>query len=308
VVGAGAYAGLAARGSSDAGPAATALRLGAEPSVLFRSRRPEGFGRVALARLDRPFRGRALTPLECERVHVARGRGLCLGRGGAFGASYVVRIFGPDFRVRHEVPLAGTFASRARVSPDGRHGAATVFVVGHSYAQAGGFSTKTILVDMARGEVLADLEEFRVTRGGRPFRSRDFNFWGVTFAGDGDRFYATLGTHGHTYLVEGRIGSRTARVLRDGVECPSLSPDGTRIVFKRRVEDNQPAWRLNVLDLATMEETALAEVRWVDDQAEWLDDRRVAYDLGEQVWTVPADGTGRPRRLLFAAESPSVVR
>ena len=63
-----------------------------------------------------------------------------------------------------------------------------------------------------------------------------------------------------------------------------------------------------MLDLATMRETPLAETRSVDDQAEWLDDDRVLYGLGGEVWVVNADGTGKPARYLTEADSPAVVR
>jgi hypothetical protein len=157
---------------------------------------------------------------------------------------------------------------------------------------------------MSDGSVVTDLETFTVTRDGRRIDSVDFNFWGVTFARDGDRFYATLGTAGKTYLVEGSMSTRRMRVLHAGVECPSLSPDGGRIAYKQRAGD---AWRLSVLDLATMHETWLAETRSVDDQAEWLDDGHVLYGLGGQIWRVRADGRGAPSRFLADALSPAVV-
>jgi len=47
----------------------------------------------------------------------------------------------------------------AREPADGRVGAVTIFVTGHGYA-ASSFSTKTILIDMASGDVLGDLEQF----------------------------------------------------------------------------------------------------------------------------------------------------
>ena len=50
----------------------------------------------------------------------------------------------------------------------------------------------------------------------------------MTFASDDDRFYATLGTAGRTSSCRA-IGRRQVKVLAEGVECPSLSPDGTRI-------------------------------------------------------------------------------
>ena len=69
-----------------------------------------------------------------------------------------------------------------------------------------------------------------------------------------------------------------------------------------------------VLDLATLQETALAETHSVDDQIEWLDDDQILYALPDEtseaianVWALPADG-GAPRLLLPQAELPAVVR
>src|SRR2546421_3168631 len=98
-----------------------------------------------------------------------------------------------------------------------------------------------------------------------------------------------------------------ATVVRDHVECPSLSPDGTRIVYKYRFGDPPQGWRLHVLDLRTMADTELAESRTVDDQAEWLDGRTVLYGLpvpgilDSNIWSVPADGTGSPVKFLAHA-------
>jgi Tol biopolymer transport system component len=190
------------------------------------------------------------------------------------------------------------------VSPDGRYGAATTFVTGHSYLDDG-FSTITALIDMDSGKVVAELEGFDVTRDGRKFKAIDFNFWGVTFTRDGRRFYATLSSAGKMYLVEGDVRTRRARVIHQGVECPSLSPDETRIAYKKR---QGREWRLHVLDLATGRETALAETRSVDDQVEWLDNARILYGLQGDVWAVRADGRGRPRIYIRDALSPAVVR
>ena len=63
-----------------------------------------------------------------------------------------------------------------------------------------------------------------------------------------------------------------------------------------------------MLDLATMRETPLAETRSVDDQVEWLDDGHVLYGASQQVWSAPADGSGRPTRFIAQAESPAVLR
>ncbi len=258
-------------------------------------------GRVFMVRGGRPQRPQG-SDLACERVYFAGGRGLCLALG-ASGVDYDATIFDSSFRPLHEFALTG-LPSRARVSPDGRYGAMTVFVSGHAYlGSSGGFSTTTTIVDMRGGRQLAQLEQFHVTKDGKPFDAVDFNFWGVTFARDPNRFYATLATGGHHYLVEGNVRRRSMRVLRDGVECPSLSPDGKQIVFKSRI-GNQTRWRLRVLDLETLADHAVAENRSIDDQVEWLDDENLAYSDGRDVYTVPADGSGAVHRLLRNATSP----
>ena len=140
----------------------------------------------------------------------------------------------------------------------------------------------------------------------------DINFWGVTFADD-RRFYATMATGGKTYLVRGDMTTRTLTTVHTNVECPSLSPDGTRIAFKKRVP-GLPAdapWHLYVLDLRTMRETPLAEPRSVDDQLVWSDTGTVVYslpsDYGADLYTLPADGSGTPHRLIQAGLAPAYL-
>jgi hypothetical protein len=284
----------------------------AQPHVVFRnlsSAAAAGF--VALRSLGTPDGPRQITDYACSRVHMAAGRGLCLveDHEDPFGSPFRARIFGADFRTVHELPLAG-LPSRARVSPDGRLGASTVFVNGDSYAVTGDFSTRTSIYDMGTGTSLGDLETFAASKGGKRFESVDFNYWGVTFARQPGRFYATLGTGGHTYLVEGDVATRTVNVLRDGVECPSLSPDGKRIAFKQKVPGGgllDVKWRLSVLSLDTLADHPLAETRSVDDQAEWLDDGTVLYSVESDIYAVPADGSAAPRLFTSRADSPSVV-
>jgi hypothetical protein len=241
--------------------------------------------------------------LACERVYYAGGRGICMGVAPS-GVDYRAQVFDSRLRPVDEIALTG-FPSRARVSADGRYGAMTVFVSGDSYLQSpSAFSTRTVILDLDSGDRVGQLEQFDVTKDGKPFDGVDFNFWGVTFVpGDSDRYYATLGTGGSHYLVEGDVAARSMRVLRDGVECPSLSPDGRQIVFKSRVGDGE-RWRLRVLDVETLADHAVAETRSIDDQVEWLDDRTLAYGYGDDLYTVPADGDGEPRLLVRNASSP----
>ena len=308
-------------GAAAAYVAAAALRSGAdgdgfagpapvrnEPHVVFQNVAARGgntYARVALAPLDKPGRTRMTTRLSCERVYFAAARGLCLAsRQGPLQTGYKVTITGPDFKRRHNFRLTG-IPSRARISPDGRYGATTAFVTGHSYA-SDNFSTQTVLIDMARGKVLADLEkDFTVIRNGKADQGDRLQLLGCDVRRHDRRFYAHPETGDTTYLLEGDVRSRRARVLHENVECPSISPDNTRLAYKKWLGDR---WRLHVLDLATMKETPLAEERPVDDQVEWLDDDHVLYGLRPDTWVVPADGRGAPRKFLSKALSPAVVR
>jgi len=298
--------------------------LTTQSHLVFLQTQGDSYRRVGLMGLEATDGPRSLTPLRCQRVHMAAGRGLCLGltsRGGAL-------TFDDRFEIQHKLTVNGV-PSRARVSPDGRYGAMTVFVRGHSYA-GGDFSTQTTIVDMATGTMLgADeedggdgrpgLERFTVYRDGSRFEAVDSNFWGVTFARGGSRFYATLGSGGKTYLIEGNIEAEEARILTENVECPSLSPDGTRLAFKKRISGgpmSSIAWQLHLLDLATLTDTPLAETRNVDDQVEWLDDQHILYSLLDEdssggirpdIWQLALDGSA-PIRIATAAMSPAVVR
>jgi hypothetical protein len=304
VVAGGAYVAVAALGpdetTTDARPEASEVL--ANTDLMVRAVDPDNprlNGRVY--EVDDGKVKRSSKDLACERVYYAGGRGICMGVA-ASGVDYEATIFDSKLRPRHKIDLTG-FPSRARVSAEGRYGSMTVFVSGDSYLESpSAFSTRTTIVDMKTGEQIAQLEQFDVTKDGEPFDAIDFNFWGVTFAADPNRFYATLGTGDDHYLVEGDVRGRSMRVLRDGIECPSLSPDGKQIAYKSRIGDSR--WRLRVLDLATLEDHAVAETHSIDDQVEWLDDDILAYSDERNVYTVPADGGGTAQVLVRDATSP----
>ena len=255
-------------------------------------------------------RERQPTGLSCHRFYASAETAVCLSARAGLAPMTAATVLDRSLRPVRTVEFGGT-PNRARVSPSGRMVSWTVFVSGDSYTSAS-FSTRTGILDTQTGYLIKNVESIQLYVDGKRYHAPDVNYWGVTFAADDNRFYATVSTRGQTYLVEGDMAAWKARTLRANVECPSLSPDGTRLAFKKRVrEGTADPWRLHVLDLQTMRETALAETRSVDDQAAWLDDQTVAYALpganGTDVWAVPADGSGQARMVAEGASSPSMV-
>ena len=259
-----------------------------------------------------PAGPRIASGVKCLRFYAAAGTGVCLQSvHGPVADTYRALILDAHLKETAHYDVPG-IPSRARVSPTGHFAAWTAFVGGDSYAGTN-FSTRAAIVDVRTGKLIPSLESFRIVKDGRHHRSADANFWGVTFTPDDNTFYATLATKGRTYLVRGNLRTKTVTTLHENVECPSLSPDGTRIAYKKRVRGlpKDAPWHLYVLNLRTMHETPLSEPRSVDDQAVWKDNHTLVYalagDYGADLYETSADGTGKPRRISTAAVSPAFV-
>ena len=201
-------------------PAISPTPARVSPSILVRHTaldRSHGF--LAAEYPEGSSMSRHATDLQCEAAHFAGGRGVCLAANRRSVTTLTTVLFDASFKPTARIPLAGS-PSRARVSPDGRYASTTVFLFGHSYGTAE-FSTETRIVDAATGATVIDnLEQLQVWRDGALMELADFNFWGVTFAANSNHFYATLGTHGRAYLVQGDIGSGRVTVVKEGIECP----------------------------------------------------------------------------------------
>lgn len=286
----------------------------AGPRIVFRNTAAgAGYGLVAAVPLDDPTAPRALTDQACDRVYATQEYLSCLRIQRGVVTTFEADLFDDAGTKKASWPLPG-IPSRTRISPDSRLVASTAFITGMTYATVG-FSTQTVIRG-TDGHDYGNLEDFTTVIDGTTLTSADRNVWGVTFAADDNVFYATAASAGHTWLVRGDVARRTLTSIHDGVECPSLSPDGTKIAFKKNVSSGPVShWAIAVLDLATGAETVLNETRSVDDQAEWLDDTTVLYGLprtdapgDSDVWSVPIGGGSAPTVFIPHAWSPSVVR
>jgi hypothetical protein len=295
-----------------------------KPAVLYFRANALGpdYGKVAFAPLSDLAQRHYAADLYCDRLHFAGENGVCLYADRGAITTYYAIGFNAQMQRRWSFKVNG-LPSRVRVSPSGRLAAITVFLAGQSYTSLN-FATQTSILNAATGQIMVNnLEDFSVTRNGAEFKSKDFNFWGVTFARDENRIYATLWSKGNTYLIEGDLGKHTAQVIHDNVECPSLSPDNTRIAYKKKfvgglLQGRRITWHITLLDLKTGTETPLGESRSVDDQVEWLDNDHILYILPENeagassastdIWVLPSTANGTPQLLLKGGFSPAVVR
>jgi len=301
---------------ASAQPVATAdlATLTARPHVVFRSTAiGDDYGHVAVVSLADPNGPRAFAPVTCDRVYARNGESVCLYAKPGLVTTYRAEVLGADWAVKQTLPLSGV-PSRTRISPDSSMVATTTFVTGHDYSSPGQFSTATLVTKVGSSKSV-NIEGFKLMVGGKRITASDRNIWGVTFADD-DNFFATAASGGKTWLVKGSLSGQTLTALREDAECPSISPDHTRVAFKTRNGHPTGQWQIAVYDLAGGKQTITSEKQSVDDQVEWLDNDHVLFGLprtgtgpsASDIWMVNADGSGSPQIFIHDAWSPAVVR
>lgn len=284
------------------------------PHIAFRNTAAgDGYGHVATVPLENPQGARTVMAAICDRVYAAGGAFSCLSTNPGIVTTFEAAVYDSTGKTVRSWPLPG-IPSRTRVSPDGTLVASTAFITGHAYAPTS-FSTATV-INKVSGGGYGNLEDFALIVDGKNIAPVDRNLWGVTFAPDDETFYATAASGDHTWLVRGDLKNRTLTSIHETAECPSLSPDGTRIAYKKNISPGPvPHWNIAVLKLSTGKETVLSESRSVDDQVEWLDNNTLLYGLprtsavgDDDVWSIKAAAGAAPKMFIEHAWSPSVIR
>ncbi len=190
----------------------------------------------------------------------------------------------------------------------------TAFITGESYEQVG-FSTRTTIATPG-GKDYGNLQDFTIKIGDQVLTAEDRNVWGVTFAKDGNTFYATAASGKQTWLMRGSLAERTMVAVGENAECPSISPNGKLIAYKKRRADSQPAhWDIAVLDIAKGTEQIYPLESGFDDQLEWLDSSTLLFgqprtdNPGDaDIFSMKLEAGASPQLFIEHAWSPSVQR
>jgi len=259
----------------------------------------------------------------CERAHASAGMAVCLEPdSAALVPTWTARIL--DFTNGSLPEIFSENAprpSRARVDPRGARVAFTGFVTGHDYLAVGEFASETTYVDFSRNGQVYKAAAIRESEVEERFRAVDGNWWGVTFDPTSkDHVYLTYGSGGQTEIVRSDQLRLRFNSAIDDASCPSVSPDGELMVFKRAIEGEDAPMSLVVRGLNTGEERVLNEERFVDDQVEWLDNETILYGLAREdsadgpqvsydIWSLDiTDPEAEPELHVAFADSPGIYR
>lgn len=279
----------------------------------------EDYTRLAVRHHDG---SRTLLDMRCLRVHIAAGNGMCLADESNPVPDFEQIFFRADrdgFPVTRSYPIA--FPSRARISPSGTTASSTGFVEGVSYEDIVGKSVTVTLIDsVSRGQPPTVLNQFSID-GETSDVAGVQKFWGVTFLDD-EEFWVTGLRGDAAELFTGRRSTRSLASTGLTGSCPSLSPDGNSLAYKR-TSSGPNGFELVVRDLTTGEETVLDETRSFDDQVEWLDNDTLLYALHPDdadpstvgnvqpqfdIWSLDTTPGAEPELFLPSADSPAVIR
>lgn len=292
--------------------ASITTQLHTQDRIVFRNTASgEGYGRVASVALGDPGGAREISGAACDRVDAAAGVISCLRTLRGIPTTFETQILDAAGNSTQQWSLAG-IPSRTRVSKGGLV-ATTAFVTGHSYA-ADSFSTETTIRG-TDGTNYGNLEYYTMMIDGRELTAIDRNVWGVSFVSE-DEFYATVASGGKTWLVNGSLSQRKLVSVGENAECPSVSPDGTRVAYKKRsTRMGLVHWDIAVLDLLTKKEITIPLENGFDDQLEWLDKDTLLFGMSRtdaagdsDVYRIQAEEAAQPDLLIEHAWSPSVVR
>lgn len=249
-------------------------------------------------------------PFYCNRVHANKNHGICLQQKQGLTMTTDVLVFEIEGNTRLIGSTDG-IPNRARMSPDGKYAAYTSFVTGDSYNDAG-FSTRSYIVDIEKNVIGDNLERYTLIHNNKHIDPIDKNYWGITFFNDSNSFLVTVMYSGVPYLAKGTLDEKKIEIITDRIECPSLSPDNKKIVFKERISKTE--WRIIVMVLSNLTRISTSELENVDDQVEWYDNDNLVYSKINyetqkiNLMKASANGDGKPELLIEHGMSPSMIQ
>lgn len=233
---------------------------------------------------------RAETPLKCMRIHSASSGELAcmtqivpqgLPNAGKLSPP-MVYIYSADLRILYAHPATGNTPSRVQMSADGSMVGFTSFTSGTSYADGAGvnFMTSTRVGPADKPDQTSNLKDWRLLQDGKVLRSPNVQYWGVSFLPQNSNFfYVTVYINDARHIARGDVRQRELVIIFTGAECPSVSPDGTRIAVKRQI--SRTSWRPAVITLDTLAVTEFDVKDFVDDQIVWFNNGVLMFQVSE---------------------------